>query len=89
MRCGESSNLEGLCRAALSAGLLALAACSTPTILENSATAVTVRYDGLAHKIDDATQTAQRAYAARRKAAQLRKIDDEGLGQHFAHFDCV
>jgi len=89
MRSDESSNVKGLCRAVLFVNLLGLAACSTPTILENSGTAVTVRYDGLAHKIDEATEIAQKACAAHRKTAQLRKVDDQGLGQHFAHFNCV
>ena len=75
---------------ALPAGLLALTACTaTPTIVENSATEVAVRYDGIVNKLDDARQVAQRACAARNKVARLRKVDDQGLGQHFGYFDCV
>ncbi len=49
---------------ALFSGLLALTACSgTPEVVENSATAVTVRYDGIANDIDDATQVAQKVCA--------------------------
>ena len=71
-------------------GLLALTACTaTPTVLESSATAVTVRYDGIANGIDDARQVAQKACAARGKTARLRKVNDQGIGQHFGHFDCV
>ena len=63
--------------------LLALAACtSTPTVVENSATAVTVRYDGIANKLDDATQVAQKVCASHDKIARLRKVNDEGIGQH-------
>jgi hypothetical protein len=70
--------------------LLALVACtSTPTVVENSATAVTVRYDGIANKIDDATQVAQKVCASYDKIARLRKVNDEGIGQHFGHFDCI
>jgi hypothetical protein len=77
-------------RIALLSGLLALVACtSTPTIVENSAAAVTVRYDGIVNKIDDATQVAQKACASHDKIARLRKVNDEGIGQHFGHFDCI
>jgi hypothetical protein len=75
---------------ALLSGLLALTACtSTPTVVESSATAVTVRYDGIANDIDDATQVARKVCAARGKTARLRNASDQGLGQHYGHFDCV
>ena len=71
-------------------GLFALTACTTtPTVVENSATAVTVRYDGIVNKIDDATQVAQKVCAAHDKIARLRNVSDQGLGQHFGHFNCV
>jgi hypothetical protein len=70
--------------------LLALVACTaTPTVVENSAEAVTVRYDGIVNNIDDATQVAQKVCASHDKIARLRKVNDEGLGQHFGHFNCV
>jgi len=70
--------------------LLALAGCAaTPAVVENSAAAVTVRYDGIVNKIDDATQVAQKACASHDKIARLRKVNDEGIGQHFGHFDCI
>jgi hypothetical protein len=70
--------------------LLALTACTaTPTVLESSATAVTVRYDGIVNNIDDATLVAQKACASHGKTARLRKVNDQGIGQHFGHFDCV
>src|SRR5205807_2455142 len=65
---------------ALLSGLLALTACTaTPTGLESTPTAVTVRYDGIANSIDDATQVAQKACAARGKTARLRKVSDQGI----------
>jgi hypothetical protein len=71
-------------------GLLALTACTaTPTVVENSATEVAVRYDGIRNGIDDAKQVAQKACAAKGKVARLRKVDDQGLGQHFGYFDCI
>jgi hypothetical protein len=77
-------------RIALLSGLLALVACtSTPTIVENSATEVAVRYDGIVNNIDDAKQVAQKACAAHDRIARLRKVDDEGLGQHFGYFNCI
>ncbi|MBV8133939.1 MAG: hypothetical protein JO282_15710 [Alphaproteobacteria bacterium] len=77
-------------RIARLSGLLALVACTaTPTIVENTATEVAVRYDGIVNKIDDAKQMAQRACAAKDKIAKLRKVDDQGLGQHFGYFDCI
>ena len=76
-------------RIALLSGLLALAGCTaTPTVVENSAEAVTVRYDGIDNNIDDATQVAQKVCASHDKIARLRKVNDEGLGQHFGHFNC-
>ena len=77
-------------RIALLSGLLALAGCTaTPTVVENSTEAVTVRYDGVVNNIDDATQVAQKVCASHDKIARLRKVNDEGLGQHFGHFNCV
>jgi len=77
-------------RIALLSGLLALTACtSTPTIVENSPTEIAVRYDGIVNKLEDAKQLAQRACAAKDKIARLRKVSDEGIGQHFGYFDCI
>jgi hypothetical protein len=75
---------------ALLSALVALTACSgTPTVLENSPTAVTVRYNGISNNLADATQVAQKACATHGKIARLRKVSDQGLGQHFGHFDCI
>jgi hypothetical protein len=70
--------------------LFALTCCtSTPTVVESSATAVTVRYDGIANDLDDATQVARKVCATRGKTARLRNASNQGLSQHFGHFDCV
>jgi hypothetical protein len=69
---------------------LALVACTaTPTVVENTASEVAVRYDGIVNNIDDAKQVAQKACAAHDKIARLRKVDDEGIGQHFGYFNCI
>jgi hypothetical protein len=73
---------------AAAALLLALAACSGATVIENSATAVTVRYTSL-EGIEEATQLAQKACAVRRKTARLRNTANFGLSDRYAHFDCV
>ena len=74
---------------ALSA-LLVLSACtSTPTVVQNTDTAVAVRYDGIVNGIDDAKQMAEKTCAARGKTARLRRVSDQGLGQHYGYFDCV
>jgi hypothetical protein len=77
-------------RIALFSALLAVTACSgTAEVVENSPTAVTVKYGGFGTDIDDATQLAQKVCGSHGKTARLRKVNDEGLGRHFGHFDCV
>ena len=80
-----------LSRAMVVAGAVALAACSGPELLEDSPQAVTVRYDAVVHGLDDATRLARQACAQHGKVAKLRKVDFEGLGvgERFAHFDCI
>jgi hypothetical protein len=79
-----------MCRIAVLSALLAVTACSSTTeVVENSPTAVTVRYGGLGTDIEDATQLAQKICASHGKTARLRKVNDEGIGRHFGHFDCV
>ena len=75
-------------RRAWIAALGLLGACSGPTVIENSATAVTVRY-GATDGIDDATALAQRACAAHNKTARLRNTANFGLTDRYAHFDCI
>jgi hypothetical protein len=77
-------------RIALLSGLLAVTACSgTTEVVENSPTAVTVKFGGFGTDIEDATQLAQKVCASHGKTARLRKVNDEGIGRHFGHFDCV
>jgi len=77
-------------RIALFCGLLAVTACSGSTeVVENSPTAVTVKFGGFGTDIDDATQLAQKVCASHGKTARLRRVNDEGIGRHFGHFDCV
>ena len=77
-------------RIALFSALLAVTACSgTTEVVEASPSAVTVKYGGLGTDVDDATQVAQKVCASHGKTARLRKVNDEGIGRHFGHFDCV
>jgi hypothetical protein len=77
-------------RIALLSGMLAVTECSgTTEVVENSPTAVTVKFGGLGTDIDDATRVAEKACASHGKTARLRKVNDEGFGRHFGHFDCV
>jgi hypothetical protein len=80
-----------LSRALAVLGVAALGACSGPQILEDSPQAVTVRYDAVVHGLADATRLAREACAQHGKSAKLRKVDYAGLGvgERFAHFDCV
>lgn len=70
---------------------LALSGCKGPAVLENSASSVTVRYDGIETTLDDATRVAARACASHGKNARLRNTAFQGLGlgERYAHFDCV
>ncbi len=70
--------------------LLGLSACtSTPTVVRNTDTEVAVRFDGIVNGIEEAKQTAEKACAARNKTARLRRVSDQGLGQHYGYFECV
>lgn len=83
--------LGRVCRAALLAVPLLAAACDAVQVVESSDSAVSVRYDGIVNGLGQATELAQRACAAYRKTAKLRKVYYEGLGagERFAHFDCI
>ena len=77
-------------RIALFSAVLAVSACSgTTEVVENSPTAVTVKFGGFGTDIDDAKQVAQKVCASHGKTARLRQVNDEGIGRHFGHFDCV
>jgi len=69
---------------------LALGACtSVPTVVRSTDAEVAVRYDGIVNGIDDAKQMAEKTCAVRGKTARLRRVSDQGLGQHYGYFDCV
>ena len=70
--------------------LLALSACTnTPTVVRNTDSEVAIRYDGIVNSFDDAKQMAEKACVARNKTARLRRVSDQGLGQHYGYFECV
>jgi len=71
--------------------LLLLGACDPVQIVEGSDTHVSIRYDGIANGLDQATDLAGKACAEHGKTAKFRKTYYEGLGagERFAFFDCV
>jgi len=69
--------------------LVNLIACSGVRVVENTPSAITVRYDGV-ETMEDATAAANKACAAYGKTARFRKTEARPtLVRHFAHFDCV
>ena len=68
-----------------------LGACDPVQIIEGSTSHVSIRYDGVANGLDQATALAQKSCASHGKTAKLRKTYHEGLGlgERFAFFDCV
>ena len=80
------------CVGAAVIGLLALlAGCDPVEIVEGSATHVSIRYDGIANGLGEATRLAQSSCGQFGKIAKLRKTYYEGLGagERFAFFDCI
>jgi hypothetical protein len=69
--------------------LIGLCGCSEARIVENTPTAVSVRYDGIVQTLEDATAAAQQACAAHGKTAHLRTTEMIATIERFAHFDCV
>ena len=66
-----------------------LVACAGVRVVENTPSAITVRYDGI-ETMEDATAAANKACAAYGKTARFRKTEVRPtLVRHFAHFDCV
>ncbi|MGH7047462.1 MAG: hypothetical protein ACREE2_13860 [Stellaceae bacterium] len=68
-----------------------LAACDPVQIVESSETHVSIRYDGVANGLDQATRLAQKACATHGRTAELRQTYHEGLGigERFAFFECI
>ena len=80
----------GFARSPLWLVLLAgLCACSQARIVENTPSAVSVRYDGIVQSLEDAAAAAQKACAAHGKTAHLRTTEKIATIEQFAHFDCV
>ncbi len=75
----------------LAAAAFGRAACGGATLAEDSPSAVTVRYDGVATTLDDATALARKACAHHGRTARLRRVAYQGLGlgERWAHFDCL
>lgn len=71
------------------AALVGLCACAQQRIIENTPTAVTVRYGGIGESLDDATAVAQQACAAHGETARLRTTKVYGIDERYAHFACV
>ncbi len=69
--------------------LVTLGACSEARIVEDTTSAVTVRYDGLEANLKDATATAEAACRSHGKTARLRRTEAVAFSERFAHFDCV
>ena len=81
-----------VCACAAVIGFLAiLAGCDPVEIVEGSATHVSIRYDGIANGLGEATRLAQSSCGQFGKIAKLRKTYYEGLGagERFAFFDCI
>jgi hypothetical protein len=66
-----------------------LCACSPLVMTEDSPETVSIRYDGVVKKLDDATAAANQACAAHGKVAHLRDTEAKAALERFAHFDCV
>jgi len=70
--------------------LAGLCACSADVqIVETTASAVTVRYDGITQSLEDAAAAANKACAAYGKTAHWRSTSKMGISERSAHFDCV
>ncbi|MFZ2006415.1 MAG: hypothetical protein WB697_06170 [Stellaceae bacterium] len=59
------------------------------TVLEDSPSSVSIRYDGVSATEGDVAAAANRLCAAHGKIAQLRSSDTKGLVEHYANFNCV
>jgi len=81
----------GFARGPLWLAMLAgVCACSADVqIVENTASAVTVHYDGVTQSREDATAAANNACAAYGKTAHWRSTSNMGISERSAHFDCV
>jgi hypothetical protein len=70
--------------------LAGLCACAADVqIVETTASAVTVCYDGITQSLEDPSADANKACAAYGKTAHWRSSSNMGLSERSAHFDCV
>ena len=74
---------------ALGAAMAGLGACSSMKIVEDTPESVSIRYDGVASSLDDATAEANRLCAAHGKIAKLREADRKAALESYAHYYCV
>jgi hypothetical protein len=74
---------------ALGAVMVALGACSSMKIVEDTPDSVSIRYDGVVSSLDDATAEANRLCAAHGKIAKLRETDRKAALESYAHYYCV
>ena len=58
-------------------------------VVDDTPTNVSVRYDGVAATLDDATAEANRLCATHGKVAKLRDTDVKAAFERFAYFNCV
>ena len=76
--------------AALALGAaMGLGACSSMKIIQDTPDSVSIRYDGVATSLDDATAEANRLCAAHGKIAKLRETDRKAALESYAHYYCV
>jgi hypothetical protein len=74
---------------ALGAVMIGLGACSSMKIIQDTPESVSIRYDGVATSLDDATAEANRLCAAHGKVAKLRETDRKAALESYAHYYCV
>jgi hypothetical protein len=74
---------------ALGAVMVALGACSSMKIVEDTPDSVSIRYDGVVSSLDDATAEANRLCAAHGKIAKLRETDRKAALESYAHYYCM
>jgi hypothetical protein len=78
-------------RAALTLGvvMVGLGGCSSMKVVEDTPESVSIRYDGVASSLDDATTEANRLCATHGKTAKLRDTDRKAALESYAHYYCV
>jgi hypothetical protein len=80
---------RGLAALALGAVMVGLGACSSMKIIQDTPDSVSIRYDGVASSLDDATAEANRLCAVHGKTAKLRETDRKAALESYAHYYCV